>query len=152
MRDLYHFICILTLAVTFILSLPAYATLGEEFLPESTQQANPVSKIRETSRGQYTVNEYTLASGTLIREFVAPTHKVFAVIWKGPFKPDLRQLLGSYFTHYVTAASNKPYPGRHPVSLRDPHLVIHAGGHMRAFSGIVYLPDQMPAGVREDEL
>lgn len=152
MQTFRFLICMLAWVSASILAFPARATLGEDFLPESTKQAKPVGAMRVITQGKYTVNEYTLASGTVVREFVAPAHKVFAVVWKGQLKPDLRQLLGMHFERYVAAAANKSRPGRRPVSLRDTNLVIHATGHMRVFSGVVYLPNEMPTGVTEDEL
>ncbi len=152
MKTFRFLICTLAWASASILAFPAQATLGEDFLPDSAKQTRLGSTIRAVTQGKYTVNEYTLASGTVVREFVAPTRKVFAVAWKGPLKPDLRQLLGTHFERYVAAAANKSQPGRHPVSLRDTDLVIHAGGHMRAFSGVAYLPGELPAGVAEEDL
>ena len=152
MQTFRFLICMLAWASASILAVPARATLGEEFLPQSAKQAKPAGAMRVITHGKYTVNEYTLASGTVVREFMAPNHKVFAVAWKGPLKPDLRQLLGTYFERYIAAAANKPRPGRRPVLLRDPDSVIRATGHMHAFSGVAYLPGEMPAGVTEDEL
>jgi len=134
------------------LPIPAFATLGEDFSPALFKQAHQLSALRVRSQQKYTVNEYTVEAGTIVREFVAPSGKVFAVIWKGPYIPDLRQLLGLHFDHYSAAAAQISRPGRHPVILRDAQLVINTGGHLHAFSGMVYLPEQMPAGVTEDEL
>lgn len=133
-------------------AFPARATLDEVFVPDSTKQVKRIGAIRIKTLAQYTVNEYTLESGTVVREFVSADQKVFAVAWKGQLKPDLRQLLGTHFDRYVNTASNKRRSGRHPVLLHDADLVIHATGHMRAFSGIVYLPTEIPAGVTENEL
>ncbi len=135
-----------------LLGLPAHATLGEAFLPQSPKLAKAVGELRATPRARYTVNEYTLASKTVVREYAAPGGNVFAVSWQGPFIPDLRQLLGRYFDRYAATAADKSRAFHHPVSLKDPHLVIQATGHMRAFSGVVYLPDQLPVGLTENEL
>ena len=135
-----------------ILPISALATLGEDFSPVLINQAHRLRALRVTSQQKYTVNEYAIEAGTIVREFVAPTGKVFAVIWKGPYIPDLRQLLGVHFDHYSATAAQISRPGRRPVILRDTQLVINAGGHLHAFYGVVYLPDQMPAGVTEDEI
>jgi hypothetical protein len=61
----------------------ASATLGE---PEVTVQTD-VDKARASikssvDRDSYRVHEITLASGTVMREFVGPDGKVFAVAWQ----------------------------------------------------------------------
>jgi hypothetical protein len=38
------------------------------------------------------------------------------------------------------------------VDISQANLVVHASGHMRAFSGIAYLPQAIPAGVSVGEL
>ncbi len=146
-----------TLALLSALSFTplAQATLGEPFVPATmAAQAKPVGAIRmkAQAQGKYTVNEYTLVSGTIVREFVSPSNQVFAVTWRGPFKPNLQQLLGTRFARYLEASAHKANPGRKPVSLRSGDLVLHGMGHMRDFFGMAYLPGQLPAGVTETEL
>ncbi|MEI6146217.1 MAG: DUF2844 domain-containing protein [Methylococcales bacterium] len=135
-----------------IIPIPVLATLGEDFSPALIKKTHQLSALRVNPQNKYTVNEYAVEAGTLVREFVGPTGKVFAVIWKGPYIPDLRQLLGVHFNDYAATAAQLSRPGRHPLMLRNSQLVINAGGHLHAFSGLVYLPDQMPEGVSEDEL
>jgi hypothetical protein len=137
---------------TLAWSLPTQATLGEDFSPQLAKQAKPGGEMHVTFLEKYTLHEYTMVSGTVVREFVAPNGKVFAVVWKGPTIPDLRQLLGTHFERYAATAANTHLPGHRHLSLNDPHMVIHAHGHQHAFSGMVYLPDLIPAGVTEDEL
>ena len=84
-------------------SCVASATLGEE---ESSISAEPQlanASIKQTELGSYRVHEILQPSGTVIREYAGPDGKVFAVTWHGPFSPNLRQTLGSYFDQYAAA-------------------------------------------------
>jgi hypothetical protein len=93
----------------------------------------------------------TLPSGTVVREFVSLQGQVFAVSWKGPFKPDLRQLMGDYFDRYVQATpASRGGHGASRVAQAD--LVVQSMGHMRAFSGHAFVPGMLPAGVAESDL
>jgi len=65
--------------------------------------------------------------------------------------PNLRQTLGRYFDNYVTAAQANRM-GRHQLQINQSDLVVHASGHMRAFSGVAYLPPAVPSGVAVAEL
>ncbi len=128
----------------------AGATLGELYSPGSVALVSPAGVQRSTPHGSYTVHAYSLSSGTNVHEYADASGVVFAVTWQGPQIPDLRQLLGTHFDQYAaTAAVSRR---RAPVVLNDAHLVIHSGGHQRAFSGQVYLPEWMPAGVSERDL
>ena len=86
-----------------------------------------------------------------MREYVSPDGKVFAVAWHGPTSPDLKQLLGSHFEEFRQALRNRG-PGHGPIVLQLPGLVVQLGGHMRDFGGRAYLPDQLPSGVRAEDI
>jgi hypothetical protein len=129
----------------------AAAALGE---PETSLQADVLKfqgSVSSTEHLTYRVHEISLPSGTVVREFVAPSGGIFAVAWKGPTVPNLRQALGSYFDSYVAAAKVTPVNHRR-VDIVGTDLVVHAMGHMRAFSGIAYVPRSIPAGVSVGEL
>jgi len=133
-----------------MLAFPARATLGEAFLPEAAKHA--IGGVNLSSQVTYTISEYTLASGTLVKEFIAPNNKVFAVVWRGPSKPNLSQLFGQYYPRYMAAVTNQSRPRSRHFLLKDPDLVIRAGGRMGSFSGVAFLPSEMPAGVTESNL
>jgi hypothetical protein len=99
-----------------------------------------------TTRASWEVHEATLASGTVVREFVAPNGIVFAVSWQGPIKPDLSQLLGEHFATLV-AAGQRPHGDHRSVRVQTADLVIESGGKMRGFVGRAYLPAQLPDGM-----
>jgi hypothetical protein len=42
--------------------------------------------------------------------------------------------------------------GRRPLNIQTPTLVIQTHGHMRGYSGRVYVPALVPGGVRTEEL
>jgi hypothetical protein len=132
-------------------SCVASATLGEA---ESSIAAEPQlakASIKETMRGSYRVHEIQQPSGTVIREYAGLDGKVFAVTWHGPFSPNLRQTLGSYFDQYAAAAPAGRQDRNH-VQVRESNLVVQVGGHMRAYSGRAYLPQALPSGVTPGDL
>ena len=135
-----------TLAIAALWPCMASAALGQ---PESSVQADSArlqGSIKDLDRGTFRVHEIKLPSGTLVREYAGLDGVVFAVAWNGPFIPDMRQTLGSYFASYAAAAKSKHADHRHlQIELSD--LVVQASGHMRAWSGRAYLPQAIPAGV-----
>jgi hypothetical protein len=130
----------------------ACATLGE---PEASVQADAAqlqgtmqsqASIKTmTNGGAYRVHEMQLPSGTALREFVAPDGNVFAVAWKGPMPPNLRQAFGQYFDGFVAAAKQGSGDRNH-VQIDTVDLVVQARGHARSFVGRAYLPASMPSG------
>jgi hypothetical protein len=129
----------------------ASAALGQ---PETSIQSDAAKfqgTVYSTEHLTYRVHEIALPSGTVVREFVAPGGAVFAVAWHGPTIPNLRQTLGQYFANYVTAAKATPLNHRR-LDVAQADLVVHAMGHMRAFTGLAYLPQAIPSGVSIGEL
>jgi len=129
----------------------AAAALGE---PETSVQSDVAQlhgSIKVTEHASYRLHEIQLPSGTLVREFAGSDGKVFAVAWNGPTVPNLRQTLGRYFDSYVTAAKAK-HSGHHHLQIQQSDLVVQAAGHMRAFSGLAYLPPAVPSGVSVGDL
>ena len=129
----------------------ASAALGE---PETSIQGD-VAKfqgaVNSVEHLTYRVHEIALPSGTVVREFVAQGGAVFAVVWHGPTVPNLRQALGRYFDNYVAVAKTTPL-SRRRMDIDQADLVVHVVGHMRAFTGIAYLPQAIPSGVSLGEL
>jgi hypothetical protein len=109
--------------------------------------------LRTTHAQAYTLHEIKVPTGTVVREYLSPSGKVFAVSWHGPWPPDLQQLLGSHFEELQRANRSATLrSGRAPLSVHTPNLVVEQGGHMRAFVGRAYLPDQLPAGVTAESI
>jgi len=137
---------------TAAFTAPALASLGGEESTVATDHAMLAgqSQIKIARVQRYAVHEMAAPSGTVVREFVSPAGKVFAVAWRGPSMPDLRQVLGPYFDTYVAAVAQRKAKG--PVNVVLPGLVVQSSGHMRAFAGKAYLPDAVPAGVAAEEI
>jgi Protein of unknown function (DUF2844) len=129
----------------------ASATLGDPEASVQTDVALLKGSIKVTAHASYRLHQIQLASGTLVREFVGSDGKVFAIAWKGPTIPNLRQTLGQYFDSYVTAAKAK-HMGHDHLQIQQSDLVVQAAGHMRAFSGRAYLPQAVPSGVSVGDL
>jgi hypothetical protein len=117
-------------------------------VPAARVQRTPAT----TSAGvAYTDISRTVKSGTVVHEYVDASGEVFAVSWSGPFKPDLKRLLGRHFDRLVqgtgTGAGN-----RSRVDIDTSDLVVQSGGHMGAFEGHAWLPSRLPAGFDPQEM
>lgn len=134
---------------------PAMAALGGEL---ESFAADKVSMKAQTpapalATPTYTLHEAILPSGTSVRQYVSGSSgKVFAVAWSGPFKPDLRQLLGTHFDVMVAHQSKSIHAGQPRTHVRENNLVIESGGHMRNFFGRAYLLNEMPAGIAANDI
>lgn len=125
----------------------AGATLGRDATSVKDDGAHMRAALRVSRNdASYTVHELTLDTGTVVREYVSPSGKVFGVAWHGPYLPDFRQLLGDYFAPVMQTPRNQRQ-GRGPLQVKQPNVVFQSGGHMRAFFGRAYVPDMLPKGV-----
>ena len=140
-----------TAILLLALSLRAFAGLGGDESSIQADQAQMHASRRTTAAAAYTVHELQAPTGHLVREYVSPSGTVFGVAWQGPTKPDLRQLLGSHFDELKPAAPAARVR-RGPVVIHQPGLVFEMGGHVRAFAGRAYIPEQVPAGVLADAI
>jgi hypothetical protein len=137
--------------VSMLVSVPAAATLGEDVSSVRVDQAQMQGTLQVTSAAKFAVHEIQLPSGTAVKEYVSPAGMVFAVSWKGPWLPDLRQVLGRYFEQYTEAAKTQG-GGPGPSVTQQPGLVVQSGGHMRAFFGRAYAPQMLPRGVLAEDI
>lgn len=138
---------VLSLVVVVLLgSVPSWAVLGEYENSVATDQQHMHAQLRERVLQGYSVKELSSADGRTVREYVSPAGIVFGVSWHGPFMPDLRQLLGSYFGQLQQAAQSRRQR-RGPLVIRTKNFVLVSGGHMRAFRGVAYAPNLFPANV-----
>ena len=90
-------------ALTGALAAPAWAALGERAESVAPDAAQFRAQARVSAGPGFTVHELHTPTGTVIREFVAASGQVFGVSWQGPFKPDLRSLLGNHYLRYASA-------------------------------------------------
>jgi hypothetical protein len=137
---------------------PAQASLGGDVGSIQADQVKLQGTRQTTAKAAYTVHEIQSASGTVVREYLSADGKVFAVTFRGPFLPDIRQILGDYFEQYSAArqAQVAQNPNmrraRRPVVVDEPGLNVQIGGHPRAFAGRAYVPGMLPAGVQLEEI
>jgi len=129
----------------------AYASLGDDVRTVQSDQAHMKASLKTTERAGYVVHELQSQSGVRVREYVSPAGRVFAVAWQGPFMPDLRNLLGTYFEQFSQAAKSKQTRGG-PLIIHEPGLVVESGGHMRSFFGRAYVPQMVPENVRAESI
>jgi hypothetical protein len=122
----------------------AYADLGGDVASIAADNAVLGGTREITHMPNWEVHALRLPSGTLVREYVFPNGKVFAVAWGGPVIPNLRRLLGAYFEPYVNSPRDRP-ADHHMRVVATPDWVVQSGGHHQAFVGRAWLT-QLPAG------
>jgi hypothetical protein len=136
------------------LPLPAFAALGAYEDSVQDDRVRLQAQLKTTAAGAYTIHELTSPLGIVVREYVSPAGRVFAVSWQGTFLPDMKQILGSYFGQYSLAAKQEreSQAKRSALDIHKPSLVVQSAGHLRAYYGRVYDPRLLPAGVTADDL
>jgi len=139
-----------TIFVLFLYSPQGFAALGDDASSINADEAHLNASVRVTASEHYSIHEMHTAKGTVIRQYVSPAGRVFAIAWQG-FSPDLERLLGDHFNEYLVAASQTAHRGR-GVHVENGDLVFDSGGHMRYVVGRAFLRSQIPSGVSTDEL
>jgi hypothetical protein len=138
-----------------ISSMPAWAGLGGDIASVQADEIQMQGTRRMMAANRYTLHEIQAANGTVVREYASSDGKVFAVAFHGPFLPDMRQVLGTYFDQYYRAVQALPITarrGRRPVMIEEPGLTVQIGGHLRGFTGRAYVPEMLPSGVRPEDI
>jgi hypothetical protein len=131
--------------------LIVHAELGASATSVQKDQARLHASLQTVRTPRYVVHEMTMPSGTVVREFVSPSGQVFGVSWAGQWRPDLRQLLGTYYDQYLQARQGHR-AARGAVTVALPGLFVHMTGHPRAFAGFAYVPTLIPQDVRAEEI
>jgi len=150
-RGAWILVVLLTLGAPF----HAFAALGDAPQSVAVDQERIKASLKIIQGDAFTIYEMTCPTGTVVREYVSSSNgRVVGVSWRGPFIPDLKQLLGSYFDQYVGAAKEQrdTHGVRRPLNIQEPELVVQTAGHMRAFSGRAYNPGALPAGSNADDI
>ena len=120
--------------------------------------------MQSSGAATHTLHTLSTSNGSVIREYMNADGMIFAVAWRGPGRPDLRQLLGGAFDTFqakVTAPADDVSVGsdgsvvrhhrlRRPLIVEQGDLVVHSAGHPGAFTGYAYLPQRLPAGFSPD--
>ena len=142
---------------SLLLPVRASAALGGDVTSVEADQRQMKAKRAVQANGNYSVHEITTAYGTVVREYVSGDGKVFGVAWRGPFLPNFQQILGDYYPKFVQGAhdARSAQPGRSrnaSLTVEEPELVMHSGGHTRAYAGLAYVPGMIPQGVDAREI
>lgn len=148
---------LVAVVTTLATAMSAHAELGEAPTWPATSASHATRLVQHVSATAvpYTVDETTLSSGTVVREYVGSNGAVFAVVWHGPQMAPLSTLLGQYFPSYVQGIldAHAAHGGGHgPANVQLQGLVVQTGGHMGNFTGRAYLPQALPQGISPDDL
>lgn len=121
---------------------------------ESTDVDQKMLHARKSVRpgAGFTVHELALPSGTVVREFVGADGRVFAVAWRGPTLPDLKQIFGADNLQTFLSAPPESRSPRKSRTVRESSLVVQSTGSGRFFTGFAYIPSLKPRAVREEDL
>lgn len=133
----------------------ARAELGGPVAGVAADGGRMAARMASTAMGSYTRHDLTRVNGGTVTEFTNDAGEVFAVSWSGPGKPDLRTLLGRYFTALQPAGGatgRAMHALRRPPQVNDADLQIQAGGHMGWFHGVAYVPSLAPPGFAPGDL
>jgi hypothetical protein len=144
---------LVAIALVAFSALPAStsASLGGDVgTVEADRVQMKAAQLRIIRASAYTFHELQSPTGVTIREYYASSGTVFGVAWEGPWPPDMRQLLGSYFEQFQRAndAARKTRKTRGVLVVNEDSLVVQITGHARAFSGFAYAPGLLPQGVQ----
>lgn len=128
-------------------SISAFAALGDKVsVPNTNNNTNQVNgskalSIKAATPQQPYTTMTTDTNGVIVTEYINSNNYVFAVSWKGPVKPDLVSLLGSY----APLTQKGSYTTRTHLDVKENDIVVHSTGRLRNFSGYAYIPSLTPA-------
>jgi hypothetical protein len=122
----------------------AHATLGGDVASVASNQERlgGVRHVQMLAAGER--HDIELPSGVVVREYVSPSGAVYAITWRGPRMPDLRELFGPYF---AALSSRDPRNGHHRMILTGADLEVRSMGHRNSFAGRAWVPSLVPAGI-----
>src|SRR5438046_10675662 len=96
---------VFSIGVAVSVAAPALAALGGDGTSVQADLARMKGALRITSSAGFTVHEITTSYGTVVRAYLTPADKVFAVSWQGPVLPDLLQMHADNDCHHAHAPS-----------------------------------------------
>src|SRR5437879_6512557 len=118
----------LFLAVALLISSAScFAALGSDVNSVAADQAHMRAQRRVTQAAAYSLHEMQDENGITVREYVSAQGKVFGVAWQGPSRPDLSQVLGSYYEQFRANAPTRRVHG--PITIQVQGFVLQSGGH-----------------------
>jgi hypothetical protein len=125
---------------------PSFAALGGASATVELDRAHLAARSSAIVNADYTVHIITLPNGGTVKEFENGGGVVFAVTWRSPSRPDLRQLLGPRFNVLQADVATHRGQRRNLLSDERSDFVLHGAGHSGAFVGSAYLPQAAPSG------
>ena len=140
---------------SLVLAGRASAGLGGSLTSVRSDSARMGAQMASTAMGRYTRHDLTRGNGGRVHELTNADGQVFAVIWSGPGKPDLRTLLGPYFATFQAAsgsAGRAIHARRRPPQVSRSDLQIQTEGHMGWFRGVAFIPSLAPPGFSASDL
>ena len=140
-----------SLAAVGLLAPPAQAALGDDVSAIEHDSVHMHAALQIRHKSNYDIHELATPAGSVVREFVGPNSKVFAVSWSGGWRPNLRDIMGTHYDRYIEGMRGRRR-ARGPVRIELPGMVVFMGGYLRTFWGHVYLTNQLPAGFSPQEL
>lgn len=142
---------------SLLLPIGASAALGGDVASVVADQQQMKATRAVQANANYSVHVITTPYGTTVREYVSPDGKVFGLAWRGPFLPNLQQLLGNYYEQFVQGvqeakAAHSRRTRNVPLTVDAPELVLRSGGRIRAYVGHAYAPGLVPPGVATQDI
>ena len=128
---------------------PAYAALGGDAASIEADRVHLEAATTSTVYAGYTAYALTLPNHGVVQEFLNAQGQVFAISWREPGRPDLRQLLASRFDSLQSEnapTTGRPRRRRSPLAVNRSDFALHSGGRPGAFRGVAYLPALVPSG------
>jgi Protein of unknown function (DUF2844) len=143
MKPTRTFLCSIMLAGGF--PALALAALGGDAASVEADRLSLKGALHVMASDSYALHEIQTPAGITVHEYLSTQGKVFAVSWRGPGIPDLRQMLGSYYSQLEQAqATGVPHRDHHHLFVQTQELVVQARGHTHAYSGRAWVPSLLP--------
>lgn len=147
-----HFPTLFLLALAGWLPVAAEAALGET--ADSVLRDHAAlggTALTRTSVGGFAVLESITADGFSVRQYVSPQGIVFAAAWKGPAMPNLKVLLGQYYSRYsADLYTRAASPKLHTIGTGD--FVLQVAKLPRGLAGSAHVPALLPPGASVDAI
>ena len=129
-----------------------FAELGANKTEPLAAGLKPMHLLIRAHNEAYTVQEITLDTGTLVKEYINTSGKVFGVSWQGPFKPDLRLFLGDSALNRLHSDKTLKVTDHHHSSVNSSDLIIISKGMGRSFTGKAFAPLLEPESIGIDQI
>jgi len=136
------------LLVLVLVSVPAWAGLGQPEASVTSDQLHMKSEHRVQDFQAYKVHELANTEGAVVREYVSPEGTVFGITWHGRSTPDMNQLLGNYVNNFETATRDQTHIlPRRGITIKTNDFVYTNFCRMGVCTGSAYAPKLVPNNV-----